>query len=221
MADKERVKLIITIVDRGHGKSLARYYAKQEISCSFQCMGRGTASSELLDVLGVGSAERDILFSLAPEKKTARLLYKLDRELQGDGYGKGIVFSVPITGMSNLIAAARNGDENAIESLTMEDIDAYNMVSRRILTEDVFSIVDTFFMPFGMECDHYQIMGEIQSVKKVKNVRTKECLYQMQLLCNNMQMDVCINEGDLLGDPDVGRRFKGDIWMQGYIHFEK
>ncbi len=106
MADKERVKLIITIVDRGHGKSLARYYAKQEISCSFQCMGRGTASSELLDVLGVGSAERDILFSLAPEKKTARLLYKLDRELQGDGYGKGIVFSIPITGMSNLIAAA-------------------------------------------------------------------------------------------------------------------
>ena len=126
-----------------------------------------------------------------------------------------------VSARSNLIAAARNGDENAIESLTMEDIDAYNMVSRRILTEDVFSIVDTFFMPFGMECDHYQIMGEIQSVKKVKNVRTKECLYQMQLLCNNMQMDVCINEGDLLGDPDVGRRFKGDIWMQGYIHFEK
>lgn len=126
-----------------------------------------------------------------------------------------------VSARSNLIAAARNGDESAIESLTMEDIDTYNMVSRRILTEDVFSIVDTFFMPFGMECDHYQIMGEIQSVKKVKNTRTKECLYQMQLLCNNVQMDVCINESNLLGDPDVGRRFKGDIWMQGYIHFEK
>lgn len=120
---------------------------------------------------------------------------------------------------SHLITAARNGDENAIESLTLEDIDTYNMVSRRIMTEDVFSIVDTFFMPFGMECDHYQMMGEIQSIKRVRNVRTKEYLYQMQLLCNNMQMDVCINESDLLGDPDVGRRFKGDIWMQGYINF--
>lgn len=121
---------------------------------------------------------------------------------------------------SNLIAAARDGDENAIESLTLEDIDTYNMVARRIMNEDVFSIVDTFFMPFGMECDHYQVMGEIQSVQKVKNERTKEYLYQMKLLCNNMRMDVCINEADLLGDPDVGRRFKGDVWLQGYIKFD-
>ena len=120
---------------------------------------------------------------------------------------------------SQLIAAARNGDENAIESLTMEDIDTYNMVSRRILSEDILSIVDTFFMPYGMECDHYQILGEIQSVKKVRNVRTKEYLYQMKLLCNNLQLDVCINEADLLGDPDVGRRFKGEVWLQGYINF--
>ena len=33
----------------------------------------------------------------------------------------------------NLIAAARNGDEEAIESLTLEDIDTYSMVSRRII----------------------------------------------------------------------------------------
>lgn len=120
---------------------------------------------------------------------------------------------------SRLIAAAKNGDESAIESLTLEDIDTYNRVSRRILTEDVYSIVDTLFMPFGMECDHYQIMGEIQSVKKVQNSRTKEYLYQMNLLCNNIRLDVCINEADLLGDPDEGRRFKGDVWLQGNINF--
>lgn len=121
---------------------------------------------------------------------------------------------------SHLIAAARNGDENAIESLTLEDIDTYNMVARRIISEDVFSIVDTFFMPSGMECDHYQVMGEIQSVKKVKNPRTMEYLYQMKLICNNMLMDVCINEADLFGEPDVGRRFKGDVWLQGYLQFQ-
>lgn len=122
---------------------------------------------------------------------------------------------------SRLIMEARNGDESAIESLTLEDIDAYNMISRRIASEDVFSIVDTFFMPFGMECDRYQVMGEIQSYKKVKNPRTKEYLYQMKLLCNNMLMNVCINEADLLGDPDTGRRFKGEVWLQGYINFVK
>lgn len=120
---------------------------------------------------------------------------------------------------NHMIAAARNGDQDAIESLTLEDMDMYSMISRRIMTEDVFSIVETFFMPFGMECDHYQIMGEIQSFRQVKNYRTKEKMYQMKLLCNDVEMDVCINEADLMGDPDVGRRFKGNIWLQGHINF--
>ena len=50
-----------------------------------------------------------------------------------------------------MIAKARMGDEEAIEKLTLEDIDMYSMVSQRLLQEDVFSIVDTFFMPYGME----------------------------------------------------------------------
>lgn len=125
-----------------------------------------------------------------------------------------------VSARSRLISAARNGDESAIESLTLEDIDTYNMVSRRILTEDIFSIVDTFFMPFGMECDHYQLMGEILSIKKVRNTHTKEYLYQMELMCNNMRIDVCVNEADLFGDPDVGRRFKGNVWLQGHINFK-
>ncbi len=50
---------------------------------------------------------------------------------------------------SRLIAEARKGDEEAIESLTLEDIDMYTTISRRIQKEDVFSIVETYFMPLG------------------------------------------------------------------------
>ena len=52
-----------------------------------------------------------------------------------------------------LISAAKSGDPQAIESLTLEDIDTYSKVSRRLVTEDVFSIVDTYIMPYGVECD--------------------------------------------------------------------
>lgn len=133
--------------------------------------------------------------------------------------GQDVLDREAASNRNHMIAAARNGDQDAIESLTLEDMDTYSMISRRIQTEDVFSIVDTFFMPFGMECDHYQIMGEIQSVRQVRNYRTKEKLYQLKILCNDIEMDVCINESDLLGDPDVGRRFKGMVWLQGYINF--
>ena len=65
---------------------------------------------------------------------------------------------------NQLIAAARRGDEDAIESLTLEDMDIYSTISKKILTEDVFSLVDTYFMPYGVECDQYSVMGEITDI---------------------------------------------------------
>lgn len=120
-----------------------------------------------------------------------------------------------------MVSAAKNGNQEAIENLTMEDMDIYTMLSRRVLYEDVLSIVDTFFMPYGMECDQYQIMGTINFYTKVYNCYTKEALYQLNVECNGMTFDVCINKKDLLGDPEVGRRFKGNIWLQGKINFPK
>lgn len=118
-----------------------------------------------------------------------------------------------------LINAARNGDQSAIETLTLDDIDTYSQVSRRLATEDVFSIVDTYFMPYGVECDLYSIMGEILAVRRRKNVATGVELYQMKLNVNELQFDVCVPVAEVMGEPEIGRRFKGTIWLQGYINF--
>ena len=120
---------------------------------------------------------------------------------------------------NSLIAAARNGDEDAMESLTMEDIDMYTMISRRIQHEDVYKIVDSYFMPYGIECDQYNLMGEITDCNTTVNSQTGEKLYQLGLMSNDIPLDICINEKDLLGSPEVGRRFKGVIWLQGMINF--
>lgn len=120
---------------------------------------------------------------------------------------------------NQLIAAARKGDEEAIESLTLEDMDTYTSISKKILTEDVFSLVDTYFMPYGVECDQYSVMGEILDISLRVNRITGEEIYVMRLNCNDLQFDICINKQDLYGEPQVGRRFKGIIWMQGYINY--
>lgn len=119
---------------------------------------------------------------------------------------------------SELIAEAREGNEEAIESLTLEDMDTYSLISKRVKTEDVLSIVDTCFMPFGVESDQYSIIGEIRNFKIVENKLTKENIYIINIVCNDLAFDVCINQKDLLGEPAIGRRFKGNIWMQGYLN---
>lgn len=120
---------------------------------------------------------------------------------------------------NHLIAAAREGDEDAIESLTLEDMDTYTAISRKIHKEDVFSLVDTYFMPYGVECDQYSVLGEITDVNQVKNSVTGEEIYEMEINCNDLLFKVCINKLDLLGEPAAGRRFKGVVWMQGFINF--
>lgn len=120
---------------------------------------------------------------------------------------------------NHLIEAARKGDEDAIESLTLEDMDTYSMISRRILKEDILSLVDNYFMPYGVECDKYSIMGEIEDVSLVKNKSTGEEIYKLTVNTNELVFDVCINKIDLLGEPKEGRRFKGTIWLQGKINY--
>ena len=120
---------------------------------------------------------------------------------------------------NNLIAEAKKGNQEAIDSLTIEDIDLYAVVSRRIKYEDIYSIVETSFVPYGSESDNYSIIATIQSSKLVENSITKEKIYELELCCNDLKFQVCINKKDLYGEPLPGRRFKGNIWMQGRIEF--
>ena len=120
---------------------------------------------------------------------------------------------------NKLLAAARKGDEDAIETLTLEDMDMYSMISKRIQKEDVFSMVDTYFMPYGVECDQYSVLGEILKVDLVTNQITGEEIYLLKICCNELTFDVSINIIDLFGEPQVGRRFKGSIWLQGRVNF--
>jgi hypothetical protein len=118
---------------------------------------------------------------------------------------------------NQLIAQARMGDEDAIESLTLDDMDTYTMISRKIHKADVYSLVDTYFMPYGVECDQYSILGEINDVRTDINRMTGEEIVFMTIECNELTLEVCINRLDLYGEPMKGRRFKGVVWLQGQI----
>lgn len=120
---------------------------------------------------------------------------------------------------SRLLDAAREGDPNAMESLTLDDIDTYTEVSVRLQTEDVYTIIDTYFMPYGAECDKYAILGEIINMSIIENKISRECVYILTLEVNGLEFDVSVPVDGVIGEPEIGRRFKADIWLQGYINF--
>ena len=121
---------------------------------------------------------------------------------------------------SLLIEAAMRGDENAMDTLTADEALLYSALSDRIQTEDVYSIVDTLFMPYGMENDMYSIVGNILAIKEEENIITNEKLLILQIECSDIEISVAIKKDDLQGESLIGRRFKGNIWLHGKINQE-
>lgn len=114
--DKKRgIKLLVTIVERRQGQQMAKLYSENGVEWHYHSVGLGTASSELLDVLGFGTAERDILFSMAEGSKVSRLLFLLNNDLRGRVQSKGLAFSAPLTGLNSLVAAMLMEDISVIK----------------------------------------------------------------------------------------------------------
>lgn len=102
----ERPKILISIVERGKGKELIKLYRQKDVEFHYQTIGHGTATSEIMDILGLDSRDKDIVISFAAESRIHQLIYRMSDELRGAVDTKGILFDLPLTGMTNIIAAA-------------------------------------------------------------------------------------------------------------------
>lgn len=123
------------------------------------------------------------------------------------------------TNRNQLLEAAKEGNMEAIEILTLDDMDTYTMISNRAKREDIFTIVDTYCIPYGIETDKYSMMGTIMEVEEFTNQESGEEVYYMSIACNDLEFEICINKQDIFGEPAVGRRFKGTVWLQGLVDY--
>ena len=100
----EAMKVILSIVERGQGAAILRLYRKWHVPIHLQCAGKGTATSEIMDILGLGSSEKDVVVSFAAASAARKLLYDMDNDLRGHTGGAGIVVCVPVSGLNSLVA---------------------------------------------------------------------------------------------------------------------
>lgn len=62
----ERIVMILSILSRGKGKRYMKMLDERGIKLHFQTVGFGTAPSEVMDLLGLSSNNKDVIFSFAP-----------------------------------------------------------------------------------------------------------------------------------------------------------
>ena len=102
-------------------------------------------------------------------------------------------------------------------NLTEEDVIINSTLNSRIQNEDLYSIVDTLFMPFGMATDMYSIIGKILDFSQEENSETGETIMILKIESSDIIFTIAIRKDDLQGEPLIGRRFKGNVWLNGRI----
>ncbi len=156
------------------------------------------------------SVKSSVAFSaLAENGKIVMPMYKTREHLSGE--------RVLQQKKTKLLEAAKEGDMDAIQELSINEMNAYHHAVQRTEKEDILSIVTTYCIPSGIESDQYDLMGEILSFWKKENIITMENVWILRVNSNDIVIDVAVNEKDLLGVPAVGRRFKGHVWLQGQL----
>ncbi len=92
-----KLYLMVTIVDRKIGKKYRELYMENEQHVMFSSLGQGTASSEVLDYLGLEGAEKVVLFSVHEEEEWFFIKKQLQQKLKIDAPGGGIAFIIPLS----------------------------------------------------------------------------------------------------------------------------
>lgn len=133
MKRPEQLSLIVSIVERGSGGKLVKLYSKEQIFTHIRFEGQGTATSEILDILGLGGSEKDIIWSFTTRPAARSLLEKLDDELRGAVPGRGIAFTVQLAAFSSLIAAFI-GMKTRVEGGTEEPMENQQKSSMILVT---------------------------------------------------------------------------------------
>lgn len=95
-----RPKLLVLITDSTRGEKAENILKQMKLPVQYRSRGTGTASSDIMDYLGLDGNEKYIYISVFPKKVAEHVSSLLISELSLKKSGHGILFTLPLNGIS-------------------------------------------------------------------------------------------------------------------------
>ncbi len=92
----KKLKLIFTVVDRPKGEFYLDVIGQFEVNCQMVLGGKGTAGSEIVELLGLNNSKAVIL-SVAREDQVGAIMNTLEEKFKTVRHGRGVAFAVPLS----------------------------------------------------------------------------------------------------------------------------
>ena len=92
----KKLKVLFTVVDRNKGEFYMDVISQFEVNWQMQLQGLGTATSELVDLLGL-NIHKAVILSVVREDLVEGIMHTLEDKFATIKNGKGIAFAVPMS----------------------------------------------------------------------------------------------------------------------------
>ena len=92
----KKLKILFTVVDRPKAEFYLDVLSQFEVNCQLMVNGLGTATSELVDLLGLNN-HKAVIVSVVREDMMDAVMRCLEEKFSTIRGGKGIAFAVPMS----------------------------------------------------------------------------------------------------------------------------
>jgi nitrogen regulatory protein PII len=94
------IKLLFFIIDWDKSKVVSKVFEQENVRFYFFSKGKGTATSEILDVLGIGSSDKAVVLCVEQAFMVPALLKGVRQKLGAHSAGAGIAFTAPLSAIN-------------------------------------------------------------------------------------------------------------------------
>ena len=98
-----KLKILITVVNRSKTEFFMDLLTAYEVNLQTAVLGQGTATNDVLHMLGLEDSDKGVILSVIREDKAEEALHAIEDKFSTLKRGKGIAFTIP---MSSVIGVA-------------------------------------------------------------------------------------------------------------------
>lgn len=99
-----RLKLLITVVNMGKADYFVDLIQSFDVNMQLVCLAKGTASAQMISLLGLEDRSRSVIFSIVREDKAQDIMDALAEKFRTIKNGKGVAYTVPLSSMIGVAA---------------------------------------------------------------------------------------------------------------------
>lgn len=107
--------VLLSIVERDKGKKLIEELEKNKVKVNFQTVGFGTAPTEMMDIFGIGTNDKDIIISLGDRGIIENMMANFGTIFSSHSKYGGLMIILKVSAANRILTEILhfNNDENA------------------------------------------------------------------------------------------------------------